>query len=229
MRCLNLTRGLWCVLLGLLCGISLSAQNSKPISLKGLVDALNTHGLTTDELVQIVKSRGVSFELTAEAESQLKSAGADANLLDAVRENYRGAPASEKARSSASPGDTSQPVDEPGKVTGHSNPPVLNSIRDVKKLYIEKMPNNLDEYIKEEISRQMPGRLLIVLHPEDADAVMKGTATNRSGNVTITDLRGTVELWVGEAGDKGIYLTKVHGGEKKVAERLVSSLNKALR
>lgn len=64
----------------------------------------------------------------------------------------------------------------------------------------------------------MPGRLLIILRAEDADAVMKGGSTNRHGNVNITDLRGTAELWAGEADDKGIYLTKIHGGEKKVAE-----------
>ncbi len=90
------------------------------------------------------------------------------------------------------------------------------------------MPNDLDEYIKAEISRQMPGRVLVVLRVEDADAIMKGTATERRGSVTITDVRGTADLWVGEAGDKGLYLTKVHGGEKKVAERLVSGLKKAM-
>lgn len=79
---------------------------------------------------------------------------------------------------------------------------------------------------RREISRQLPGRFVIVLRLEDADAVMKGNATNRRGNVTITDIRGTTELWDGEAGDKGLYLTKIHGGEKKVAERLVSSLKR---
>ena len=90
------------------------------------------------------------------------------------------------------------------------------------------MPNDLDEYIKTEISRQMPNRIVLVLRMEDADAVMKGSATTGKGNVTITDIRGTAELWVGEAGDKGIYLTKIHGGEKKVAERLVGHLKKAM-
>lgn len=228
MKSLNLTQNLVCVL-ALLCAVGLWAQSPKPISLKGLVDALNTHGLSSTELVQIVKSRGVDFELTSDAESELKAAGADADLLAAVRGNYRGASASDKAQPPAAPPAASQPPPEQSKANVPANAPVITSIRDVKKLYIEKMPNDLDEYIKAEISRQMPGRLLIVLHQEGADAVMRGTATNRSGNITITDLRGTAELWVGEAGDKGIYLTKVHGGEKKVAERLVSNLKKALQ
>jgi hypothetical protein len=91
------------------------------------------------------------------------------------------------------------------------------------------MPNDLNEYIKAEISLQMPGRLLVVLRQEDADAIMKGTSTNHKGIVTIVDSRGTAELWASEAGDRGVYLTKVHGGEKKVAERLVSGLKKALQ
>ena len=95
------------------------------------------------------------------------------------------------------------------------------------------MPNDVDEYldqyIKEEINRQMPGRLLVVPRREEADAIMKGSATNHQGRVTIFDLRGTTQLWAGEAGDMSVSLTKVHGGEKKVAERLVSNLKNALQ
>lgn len=228
-------------LAALLCALALPAQSSRPITYKGLVDSLKTHGLTNAELAKIIKSRGVDFELTSDKESELKAAGADAALLAAVRANYH---AVEKAQPSESQPPSSQPPPSPpaasappatstpsdtGKPAASSGAPAIKSIRDVKKLYIEKMSNDLDEFIKSEISRQMPGRLLIVLRPEDADAVMKGGSTNRHGNVTITDLRGTAELWAGEAGDKGIYLTKIHGGEKKVAERLVSGLKKALQ
>ena len=45
------------------------AQNPKPISYKGLVDSLNTHGITNSELAQIVTQRGVDFLLTAVTES----------------------------------------------------------------------------------------------------------------------------------------------------------------
>jgi hypothetical protein len=240
----KLKPSLLCAVLALFfCATSIPAQTSKPITFTGLLNSLKTHGLTTAELTKIVQSRGVDFALTADKESELKAAGADADLLAAVRGGQHGtwsvapssggaqspapAPAAPPAAPPATP-PASQPPADNGKSAVPASAPVITSIRDVKKLYIEKMSNDLDEYIKAEISRQMPGRLLVVLNAQDADAIMKGTATDRQGNVTITDLRGTADLWVGEAGDKGLYLTKIHGGEKKVAERLVSGLKKAM-
>jgi hypothetical protein len=231
---------LWAVLAFLLCVTAVSAQTSKPITYKGLLNSLKTHGLTNAELTQIVKTRGVDFELSADKESELKTAGADVDLLAAVRASQRGtgsvAPTGGGAQPPVSPPATtpatpppSQPAAEKEKPAAPANVSSVSSIRDVKKLYIEKMSNDLDEYIKAEISRQMPGRLLVVLNSEDADAIMKGSATENKGSVTITDVRGTADLWVGEAGDKGLYLTKIHGGGKKVAERLVSGLKKAMQ
>ena len=226
----------------LLCSPALASQ-AKPITYKGLLNSLKTRGLSNAELAEIIKSRGVDFELTAEKESELKAAGADAALLYAVRANNRSVSTtadksqppetqlpSSQPPSSAPPAPAQPDTPPPVATRPSTSPdtPVIKSIRDVKKLYIEKMSNDLDELIKSEISRQMPNRLLIVLRPEDADAIMKGGSSNHHGNVTVTDLRGTADLWVGEAGDKGIHLTKIHGGEKKVAERLVSSLKKAL-
>ncbi len=228
----------------LLCAAAAAAaQTSKPITYKGLLNSLKTHGLTNAELTQIIKTRGVDFELTSDKESELKTAGADADLLAAVRANLHSAgtaapttgaaqtPASPPPTAPAAPPATTPVIPPPADKEKPPTPATASniaSIRDVKKLFIEKMPNDLDEYIKAEISRQMPGRILVVLRVEDADAIMKGTATERKGSVTITDVRGTADLWVGEAGDKGLYLTKVHGGEKKVAERLVSGLKKAM-
>jgi len=238
MRCASLTRGVLFAMLAVFFATAAPAQNSKPITFKGLMDSLKTRGLSNAELTQIVKARGVDFALTPETEANLKSAGADADLLAAVRASYKGAPIADKSQPAATPAATPPQTTAPPPTTAPApqnkpdappNAPVIASIRDVKKLYIEKMPNDLDEYIKAEISRQMPGRLVMVLHLEDADAVMKGVATNRNGNVTITDVRGTTELWAGEAGDKGLYLTKIHGGEKKVAERLVSSLKRVMQ
>ena len=74
----------------LLCVSSLPAQSSKPITFKGLVGALNEHGLTNAELADIVRSRGVDFVLDARMVSELKSAGASSALIAAVRSSYRG-------------------------------------------------------------------------------------------------------------------------------------------
>jgi hypothetical protein len=246
MMCSKLTKGVLCTVLAFFCIAGLSAQSSKPITYKGLLDSLNTHGLSNAELAKIVKTRGVEFELTAAMESELKAAGADADLLTAVRASYRGASSSGNGGQTAGPapsgagsgsgsggsaGTTPTPPVEKRKDTpvAPANAPIITSVKDVKKLYIEKMPNDLDEFIKTEMSKQLPGRFVIVLRPEDADAIMKGNVADGRGTATITDIRGTAELWAGEAGDKGLYLTKVHGGEKKIAERLVGNLKKVLQ
>ena len=239
MRPSSLIRGAVCGFLAVLLCVPALASQAKPITYKGLLNSLKTRGLSNAELAEIIKSRGVDFELTPEKESELKAAGADPALLAAVRANNRSVSTADKSQpsetqppSSSTPPAAASPDTPPPVATKPStspDTPVIKSIRDVKKLYIEKMSNDLDELIKAEISRQMPNRLLIVLRPEDADAIMKGGSSNHHGNVSITDLRGTAELWVGEAGDKGIHLTKIHGGEKKVAERLVGSLKKALQ
>lgn len=67
-------------------------QGAKPITLKGLTDALKIGGLRQTELVKIIQERGVDFQLTRENEAALKTAGANAELLLAVHDNYRGAP-----------------------------------------------------------------------------------------------------------------------------------------
>jgi tRNA A-37 threonylcarbamoyl transferase component Bud32 len=121
------------------------------------------------------------------------------------------------------------------------------SIRDVHKLYIEQMPEDLKEYVVEEISKQMRGRLLVVRRPEDADAIMSGRASADDGlgskvtggylgmkdkanaTASITDVSRNVMLWNSQAGDKTPILGMMRrGGVKKVAERLVSNLRKAM-
>ncbi|HZT60045.1 MAG TPA: hypothetical protein VFA21_15660 [Pyrinomonadaceae bacterium] len=66
-----------------------SAQAKKPITLDGLVKAVRINGLSTAELVQQIQLRGVAFEMTADAESQLRSAGARPEVIEAARSNYR--------------------------------------------------------------------------------------------------------------------------------------------
>ena len=122
-----------------------------------------------------------------------------------------------------------------------------SSLKDVRRLYIEKMPNDLDQYIAAEISKQMTGRVVIVLDRAAADAVMRGVSSeqtgvgaavtgrylglhdNASGSITLVDSAETVVLWASEAGDRSlIWGSLARGGQRKVAARLVSDLKKAL-
>jgi len=110
----------------------------------------------------------------------------------------------------------------------------MTNLADIRKIYIEPMPNNLNQYLTSEISKQFHGNLTVVLQQADADAIMKGvTAAAQDttiGTVQIVDLNGKTILWSGTAkdGDK-VLLNLNHRGEDKVAANLVSQLKKAMQ
>jgi hypothetical protein len=106
-------------------------------------------------------------------------------------------------------------------------------LADVRKVYVEKMDNNLDEYLRSSISKQFHARLTIVLKREDADAILTGVnaAAQRTQNatITLTDPHGKVVLWSGTANDRSAkFLDLKHGGEAKLADHLIGQLRKAM-
>jgi hypothetical protein len=110
----------------------------------------------------------------------------------------------------------------------------MTNLADIRKIYIEPMPNNLNQYLTSEISKQFHGSLTVVLQQSDADAIMKGVNAAAQdttiGTVQIVDLNGKTILWSGTAkdGDK-VLLNLNHRGEDKVAANLVSQLKKAMQ
>jgi len=70
-------------------GAGALAQVKKPISRKGLTDAVRINGLSTTELVQQIGRRGVDFEMTADAKQELFAAGARPEIIEAAQQNYR--------------------------------------------------------------------------------------------------------------------------------------------
>jgi len=120
-------------------------------------------------------------------------------------------------------------------------------LKSVRKVYIEKMPNDLDQYLRAEFVKQFKGTVKVVLDKEDCDAIMTGVSeeekgtgakiTGRylglhdiaTGSVSMVDKTGKVLLWSDEAGDRSLMFSAMRrGGERKVAERLVGKLKKAL-
>jgi hypothetical protein len=65
------------------------AQVKKPISKKGLLEAIRLNGLSTSELIERVQERGVNFQMTDDDARELQQAGARPELIEAVRANYR--------------------------------------------------------------------------------------------------------------------------------------------
>lgn len=125
--------------------------------------------------------------------------------------------------------------------------PTVASLKDIKKIYIDKMANDLDQYIRAEITKEFKGKLIVVLKPEDADAIMAGASEHKSGTgaavtgrwlglhdtasgaVSVLDKEGKVVLWSSEAGDRSLMWGVMRrGGPRKVADRLVNNLKKAM-
>ena len=121
------------------------------------------------------------------------------------------------------------------------------SLKSIKKIYIEKMDNDLDKYLRAEISKQFKGSVVVVLDAKDADGILagvdeeqKGTGakiTGRylglhdvaTGTVSLLDKEGKVILWSDEAGDRSLLFGAMkRGGQRKVADRLIGKLKKAM-
>lgn len=120
-------------------------------------------------------------------------------------------------------------------------------LKSVHKIFIEKMPNDLDQYLRAEFTKQLKGKVVIVLDQKDADGILAGVSeeekgtgakiTGRylglhdvaTGTVSLLDKDGKVLLWSDEAGDRSLMFGAMRrGGERKVAERLTSKLKKAM-
>ncbi len=105
-------------------------------------------------------------------------------------------------------------------------------LTDVRKIYIEKMENGLDNYLRSAISDKFHNRLNVVLDRGDADAILRGVNTNaqrESATVSLVDSKGKIVLWSGTASDRDIRLLGLrHGGEEQIADNLVSQMKKAM-
>src|SRR5688572_10590448 len=100
--------------------------------------------------------------------------------------------------------------------SGQSRNPAMQGIN---KIYVDKMPNDTDQYIRAEIVKQFKGKVVVVLKTEDADAILAGVGEHKSGaanaltgrwlglhdtataSVSLLDKEGKVVLWASEAGD----------------------------
>lgn len=102
-------------------------------------------------------------------------------------------------------------------------------LSDVRRIYVEKMNNNLDEYLRAEISHKFHGGVTIVLNRSEADAVLTGVnlgaQRTETATVNLVDQQHRVVLWSGTANDRNAkFLNLKHSGQDKVAQHLVDQL-----
>ena len=121
------------------------------------------------------------------------------------------------------------------------------SLRAIKRIYVDKMDNDLDQYIRAEIQKKFHGDVTVVLKPEAADAILAGVSEHQNGtraavtgrwlglhdtatgSVSLLDKTGTTVLWSSEAGDRSMFFGSMRrGGPRKVADRLIGNLKKAM-
>jgi len=120
-------------------------------------------------------------------------------------------------------------------------------LHSIKKIYVDKMDNDLDQYLRAEIQKQFRNEITVVLKPEDADAIMAGVSEHQNGtrsavtgrwlglhdtatgSISLLDKGGSTVLWSGEAGDRSVMFGVMkRSGPRKVADRLINDLKKAM-
>jgi hypothetical protein len=88
------------------------------------------------------------------------------------------------------------------------------------KIFVEKMPNDLDQYLRTEFSKQMGASVLIVVAEKGADATIS--------SLRVVNQNSKVLLWTSDTGDKAFLYRDKPGAEAKVAAHLVSKLKKEI-
>jgi hypothetical protein len=98
-------------------------------------------------------------------------------------------------------------------------PAQSTDLKPVLKVYIDKMPNDLDQCLRAEFSKQMEGRIAFVPAEKDADATITAfSMMNKDGNVL---------LWSDDLKGRDLMSDVMKPGEeRKFVERFVSKLKR---
>ena len=115
------------------------------------------------------------------------------------------------------------------------------SLGQVRRIYVARMPDNLDQYVRTEIYKQFKDKVSVVLDRHEADGILVEPGSGgqlprrfagpepRPSNeimVSLLDRSGKVMLWSDEAGTREDLLKR--GGPHSVAEHLVHKLKRAI-
>ena len=107
-----------CLLVLLASGSLFAQYKGSPVKKEKLVNVLRSKQLQTREIVNVIKSNGVDFEVTAAVEKELVTAGARPEVIAAARGNYREtAVAKNKPNSTTKAKFTGKPLDKDAIVT----------------------------------------------------------------------------------------------------------------
>jgi cell division septation protein DedD len=156
-------------------------------------------------------------------------------------------PAPEEPAPQPEPPPPPSPKAEPSGV-GAPVPKPLASLREVHSLYVARSDEGLDQYIRDEIQKQIGPRLKLVDSAAAADAVMNVTVSSEGGGTVsraervlgfknrsevhaVVEQSGTTHiLWRQGAGDHKPIIGAFHGASlKRLAERIVKEMAEDMR
>jgi len=174
-----------------------AAQTAKkPISKKGLMDAVKINGLSTQELVQQIERRGVDFEMTSDAESDLRSVGARPEVIDAARSNYR-TPATVPA---ASRTPARAPATPPSNFNVPAGPPLSKS-EIITMLQAGSPPSRVEQFVEVRgVSFQVTPEIAREITSAGGTRSLVGAITEKSAAETANN-NGSNESPFGPAAD----------------------------
>jgi hypothetical protein len=126
-------------------------------------------------------------------------------------------------------------------------PPEMKAIH---KVFVQKMDNDLDQYLRAELTKQFKGKVVVVAEKADADGILAGgsqmttgavaNVTGRvfnrdlaSGTILLLDKDEKTVLWSDHAGDSAAWyqptlFSLARRGQEIVASRLIKKLKKAM-
>src|ERR1700728_1183898 len=118
------------------------------------------------------------------------------------------------------------------------------SLGQVRKIYVERMPNDLDQHVRAEIYKKFKDKVAVVLDRREADGILvapavKPTVTTAAGGplppalrgdsdlmVSLLDKSGKVILWSDDLGDRDAMFRNI--GSRAIAGRIIHKLKKAI-
>ena len=202
---------------------------TRPIQMAGLIAALKLGGQPMEgDIEQAIGRRGVSFQMSSAQADALRTAGATESFIKVVDGNYF-------ARDSATPkpaAKAAEPPPPPKPV------PHVTKLTDAKSIFVDCGQQDMREAIRDEIGKQLKGRLQLMDVPARSDVIMHVTVTNPNGasgkkdhaqiHAVVADAVAGNSLWEQDADDRktlGIF-----GGDalKRMASRIVKDLKDGL-
>jgi hypothetical protein len=118
------------------------------------------------------------------------------------------------------------------------------SLGTVRRVYVERMPNHLDQYVRTEMYKQFKDRLAVVLDRREADGILVIPTGNQSTPrppaasvppgpriesdlmISLLDKSGTVILWSDDFGNRDAISS--NAGAHAMAKRIIHKLRRAM-